>query len=164
MQKIRKATAGDSRAIEAIYRYYVEETAISFELTAPGEEEMTRRMAAVQEKYPYLVLEEQGEVLGYAYASRYRDRAAYDRTAEVSVYLQQEAKGRGRGKALLQALLKELKEQGIMTVVAVITSGNQPSLDFFLSQGFQYAGTLENVGYKHGVWHGISQCTFSLGF
>lgn len=164
MQKIRKANAGDSPAIAAIYRYYVEETAISFELTAPREEEMARRIAAVQEKYPYLVLEEQGEVLGYAYASRYRDRAAYDRTAEISVYLRRDAQGQGRGKALLAALLQQLKEQGIMTVVSVITSGNQPSLNFFLSQGFQYAGTLENVGFKNGAWHGISQCTLPLGF
>ncbi|MGB4588201.1 MAG: N-acetyltransferase family protein [Clostridiaceae bacterium] len=154
---IRNAKIEDAASIQRIYRHYVENTVISFEYEAPSVEEMEGRIHHYQENYPYLVLEENTRIVGYAYGSRYRERRAYDFTAEVSVYIDKDELGKGYGKRLAMELIEQLKEKEIYTVVAILTSGNERSLGLFLSLGFKLAGMLENVGYKYGKWHSITE-------
>ena len=154
---IRNAKPEDAGSIQRIYSHYVENTAISFEYDAPSAFEMERRISQYQKNYPYLVLEENGRILGYAYGSRYRERRAYDFTAEVSVYIDKDELGKGYGKKLALELIEQLRKQEIYTVIAILTSGNERSLGMFLSLGFKLAGNLENVGYKHGQWRGITE-------
>lgn len=159
---IRNAKIEDAESIQRIYRYYVENTAISFEYDAPSALEMERRIQHYQENYPFLVLEENGRIMGYAYGSRYRDRRAYDFTAEISVYIDKEEIGKGYGKSLALELLEQLREISIYTVIAILTSGNERSLGMFLSLGFKLAGKLENVGYKQGKWQSIAELILPL--
>jgi len=154
---IRNAKPEDAVNIQRIYRHYVENTVISFEYVAPSVEEIERRIQHYQKNYPYLVLEEDGRVIGYAYGSRYRERRAYDYTAEVSVYIDKDELGKGYGKRLALELIEQLREKEIYTVIAILTSGNERSLALFLSLGFKLAGNLANVGYKNGRWHGITE-------
>lgn len=154
---IRNAKPEDAGSIQRIYSHYVENTAISFEYDAPSALEMERRISQYQKHYPYLVLEENGRILGYAYGSRYRERRAYDFTAEVSVYIDKDELGKGYGKKLALELIEQLRKQEIYTVIAILTSGNERSLGMFLSLGFKLAGNLENVGYKQGQWRGITE-------
>lgn len=159
---IRNARKEDAEGIQRIYRHYVENTAISFEYEAPSINEMEKRIAHYQENYPYLVLEDKGRIVGYAYGSRYRERRAYDFTAEVSVYIDKDEIGKGYGKTLAMELLEQLRQKGIFTAIAILTSGNERSLRMFLSLGFKFAGTLENVGYKSGKWRSITELILPL--
>ncbi len=99
---IRSATIADAQALTAIYTYYVENTPITFETEVPSVQEFAERIAKTLKRYPYLVAEEAGEIVGYAYASAYKERAAYDWTVEVTVYLAPDAKAKGLGTALYQ--------------------------------------------------------------
>lgn len=150
---IRTATAADAAAIQAIYAHYVETTSISFEDTPPTVAEMADRIAA---QHVYLVAEEAGAVLGYAYAGRYRPRHAYRNTAEVSVYAAPTAAGRGIGTELYAALLKTLQETGFRTAIAVVTTPNPASERFHERMGFSHIGTLQDVGHKFGQWCGTA--------
>ncbi|MBO1266088.1 N-acetyltransferase [Proteiniclasticum sp. SCR006] len=154
---IREAKASDAREILGIYAHYVENTAVSFEYDVPEVSEMERRIRDNKDKYEYLVLEKDGHIAGYAYGSRFRDRKAYERTVEVSVYVHKDELKRGYGSALMKELLKRLKEKGMKTAVAVVTSENEASSRAFMAMGFTYAGHLPQVGYKLGSWHGINQ-------
>ena len=107
MLTIRPASLSDAQAIQAIYAPYVEKTAITFEYEVPSVQEFEKRISKTIEKYPYLVAEENGQVLGYAYASNYYARTAYDWTTELSIYLHEDARGRGLGSQLYDALEKE---------------------------------------------------------
>lgn len=156
-EMIRSARTEDAVSIQRIYRHYVENTVISFEYDAPGVEEIERRIHHYQENYPYLVLEENGRILGYAYGSRYRERRSYDFTAEVSVYIDKDELGKGYGKKLAMELIEQLRKNEIYTIIAILTSGNERSLGMFLSLGFKLAGNLENVGYKYGQWQSITE-------
>ena len=159
---IREVELEDAKEIQEIYSHYVENTTISFEYDAPDTGEIERRIRHYRRDYPYIVLEEEGRVVGYAYASRYRERKAYDHTAEISVYVGKEEHGKGYGKMLTKELLKRLREKGIYTAVAVATAGNERSSRLFLSLGFKLAGTLDNVGYKNGKWVGILEFILPL--
>lgn len=159
---IREVELEDAEAIQKIYSHYVENTTISFEYDAPDETEMERRIRHYKRDYPYIVIVEEGRVVGYAYGSRYRERKAYDHTAEISVYVDKEEQGKGYGKMLTKELLKRLREKGIYTAIAVATSGNERSNRLFLSLGFKQAGTLDNVGYKNGRWVGILEFLLPL--
>ncbi len=152
---VRMATHADIPRILEIYRPYVEKTAISFEYVLPTLEEFTRRFAAITQRFPWLVWEEQGQVLGYAYGSLPFERAAYQWCAEASVYLVQEARGRGIGRALYQALEALLTKQGYCKVYALITTANQSSVDFHTAMGYQTTCCMPACGYKLGEWHGV---------
>ena len=154
---IREAKTGDAREILGIYAHYVENTAISFEYDVPEMAVMEERISEHGEKYAFLVLEKEGHIAGYAYGSRFRDRKAYERTVEVSVYVHKDQLMKGYGGALMKELLKRLKEKGMKTAVAVVTSENEASSRAFTAMGFTYAGHLPQVGYKLGSWHGINQ-------
>jgi L-amino acid N-acyltransferase YncA len=151
---IRPVTNADMPAITAIYGHHVRTGSASFETEAPALEEMQRRQAALREQgYPYLVAERDGALLGYAYASAYRPRAAYRDTVENSVYLRPEAIGQGAGSLLLAALIVACEEAGFRQMIAVVgDSGNAPSVKLHQRHGFRLVGTLEAVGFKHGRW------------
>ncbi|OFK17777.1 hypothetical protein HMPREF2829_08210 [Aerococcus sp. HMSC072A12] len=151
--QIRHARLADCERLAAIYRPYVEETTISFEYEAPDTEEMAQRLQGIQAAgYPYLVAEYEGEVWGYAYAHQLGDRQAFQHSAELSIYADRQAPIKGIGYRLFQDLETELKQQGIVSLVAVITASNQRSLAFHERQGFYQVGLLPKVGYKFEQW------------
>lgn len=151
---MRHATEGDVGAIAAIYGHHVLHGTASFETEPPGAEEMARRRATLLDQgYPYLVAEKDGVVIGYAYASAYRPRAAYRDTVENSVYLRPDAAGRGTGSLLLAALVEACEAGGYRQMIAVVgDSANARSVRLHERHGFRLVGTLRSVGYKHGSW------------
>ena len=153
--EIRIARPEDAEALLKIYRPYVERTAVSFECAVPSVEEFRGRIERTLEKYPYLLAEHDGEILGYAYAGAPWERAAYRWCAESSVYLAPEARGRGVGKALYQALEDILRRQGYRTRYALVTTDNEASIGFHEAIGFVRRAFFPNCGYKLGTWHGV---------
>lgn len=156
---IRAATAADAEALAAIYRHHVLHGFGTFEEVPPSPAEMdTRRQAVVAHGLPYLVAEqagpeEVGKVLGYAYASPFRLRAAYRYTVEDSIYVAPDAQGRGVGRALLAAVLDHCERLGLRQVMAVIgDSDNAGSIALHRALGFEPAGVGKDVGFKHGRW------------
>jgi phosphinothricin acetyltransferase len=152
---LRLATPADGDAVAAIYAPYVNETAISFELTPPSGEEMGARIAKVLERGPYIVAELDGVVRAYAYAGRFRDRAAYDWTAESTVYVDRSLHRAGLGLATMEAVLRVLRLQGFRLVVAGVTPPNRGSVGLHEALGFERVGTFDGVGWKDGRWHGV---------
>lgn len=155
-EKIRVASPKDAAAMLAIYAPYVEKTAISFEYAVPALSEFRRRIGDILKRYPWLVYEENGQILGYAYGGPDRTRDAYQWMAEVSVYVSEEARGKGVGTALYDVLLSLLENQNFCLCTALITEENAPSAAFHEKFGFRKIGTLENAGYKNGAWHGMT--------
>ena len=151
---IRRAQEADVPSIAAIYAYHVAADTASFETEAPDEAEMRRRWRALHDRhYPYLVAESGGEICGYAYAGPYRTRPAYRHTVENSVYVERSAQRRGVGTALLHALIQVCTDQGFRQMVAIIgDSANTASIRLHRAAGFEIAGTLTDVGHKHGRW------------
>ena len=148
--------------LREIYAYYVIHTAISFEYNTPSVEEFQKRIQNTMEKYPYLVLEDDGVIYGYAYAGPFKERAAYDRSCEVTIYLDHEAKGRGYGRKLYEALEEELKNRGFLNLYACI--GNPIEEDEYLTRnseqfhqhmGYTKVGTFHLCGYKFGRWYNM---------
>ncbi|MBQ5770171.1 MAG: N-acetyltransferase, partial [Clostridia bacterium] len=125
---IRPAQTSDAREISEIYRYYVSNTAITFDTVPPTENEISEKIADIQKNYPYLVIEEEGRVTAFAYAHAYKQKAAYDPTVELTVYTDSALLGKGRGRAIISALLDELKKDNrFYTAIADITSPNPRS-------------------------------------
>ena len=152
MLSIRPATAADIPAITRIYGHAVRHGTASFELETPDEAEMMRRMRALRDAgYPYLVAETDA-VAGYAYATQFRDRAAYQFTAEDSIYVHPDWMGRGIGRALLDTLMQRSSAQGFRTIIAVIGGAEPASIALHSKCGFREAGRLEKVGFKFGRW------------
>jgi L-amino acid N-acyltransferase YncA len=162
---IRPARLSDIPAITRIYAHAVENGTASFELTPPDDAEMTRRMQAVLDgKFPYIVAELDGAVVGYAYASFYRTRPAYRFTVENSVYVAPEIQRRGIGKALLITLIEACTALGFRQMIAVIGDANQAaSIGVHKACGFEPAGNLRNIGFKFGRWLDTPLMQLSLG-
>ena len=154
MTAIRLAKASDAEAIASIYRPYVEGTRISFEERAPDGTEMTARMESAL--HPWLVVEEDGHVLGYASSSPYHRRPAYRWTVETSIYVAQGAHGVGVGRTLLTALIELLTRQGFVTAIAAIALPNPVSIALHERLGFAPAGTYRGVGFKLDEWADVS--------
>ena len=152
---LRFAAPADAPALLAIYTPYVLETAITFEEAVPTEEAFAQRIRSVLEHYPYLVMEENGEILGYAYASRVRSRAAYDWSAELSVYVRKDCRGRGLGRRLYGCLLELLTLQHIHTVYGVVALPNEGSHGLHTALGFRLLERFPEMGYKMGTWWDI---------
>ena len=152
---IRLATVQDVPRILEIYGPYVENTAISFEYEVPSLGEFTERFLGITAQFPWLVWEENGTILGYAYAAPPYTRAAYRWCAEPSVYLKPEAKGRGIGRKLYEALEEILKLQGYQVLYALITQENEASLAFHKKLGYETKVLFENCGFKMGRWLGV---------
>ncbi len=159
---IRIAEASDARAIAEIYRPYVERTAITFEDVPPTAEEIAAKIAKVGSIFPFIVYEEEGAVIGYAYATRYRERAAYRWSLEDSVYLRDDARGRGVGKALLGTLIELLRELGYVKVYAVITPPNPASVALHEGFGFEPLCRFTDTAFKLGAWQAIDWSELTL--
>ena len=160
---IRAAAVDDAAALAAIYAPYVETTAITFEYTAPDAAEFRRRIAATLTRYPYLVAEQDGDILGYAYLGAFGERAAYSWSAETSIYLRQNARGAGLGKRLYTALEQAAAAQHIRNLYAVVAypdtddahlTGN--SVAFHTHMGSETVGQLHHSGYKFDTWYNVS--------
>ncbi len=152
--KIRPATLADVPAITRIYAHAVAHGTASFELEAPDEVEMKRRMQALLDgKFPYIAAESEGQLAGYAYASLYRTRPAYRFTVENSVYVAPDMHRRGIGKILLMALIDECTALGFRQMIAVIGDSDQAaSIAVHRTCGFVDAGNLRDIGFKFGKW------------
>jgi len=150
---IRDAVDGDAAAIAAIYNVHVRDTIVTFELDEVDAAEMMRRMAQVRALgLPWLVLEERGDVIGYAYAGQWKARAAYARTVESSIYLADAACGRGLGKQLYVALIERLHAHGIHAVIGGVSLPNAASVALHERLGFEAVGAFREVGWKFGRW------------
>ena len=150
---IREATPRDARAVLEIYAPFVLETPVSFEETVPTEAEMSERISASLE---WLVFEDGGEVTAYAYAAAFHRREAYRWSAEVSIYAQPRARGKGIGKALLVELLDRLRSRGFVNAFAGTTLPNEASVRLFGSCGFEQVALQSRVGFKLGAWHDVA--------
>ncbi|MPZ70823.1 MAG: GNAT family N-acetyltransferase, partial [Actinobacteria bacterium] len=139
------------------------DSAVSFEFEPPGADVFATRIERGQLHYPWLVAEDDGEVVGYGNASGLRSRPAYQWSAEVSIYLDERHRGNGLGRALLDALLVELEARGIRTVIAGLTLPNPASEALFTAAGFELSGTFRNVGFKFGEWHDVRFLQRSIG-
>jgi phosphinothricin acetyltransferase len=160
---IRIATAGDAPEILGIYAPIVRETAISFELEPPTLEEVQSRVESTITRFPWLVCKHKGRVAGYAYASTHRARAAYQWSADVSVYNHEDYRGMGVGRALYTSLLEIVAAQGYRNVCAGIALPNAASVALHEAMGFKPVGVYPDIGYKLGAWHPVGwwQATLS---
>lgn len=159
---IRAATGADAAACAAIYAPYVRETAVSFELEPPTGAEMAARIAAAQERHAWLVLEEDGRVVGYAYALRFSARPAYRWSCEVSVYLDRDRQRSGGGRQLYAALFVRLAERGFRRVFAGMSLPNDASAGFHRALGFEPVGVYRRVGWKLGAWRDVAWMQFAI--
>ncbi|UOZ04393.1 MULTISPECIES: GNAT family N-acetyltransferase [unclassified Amycolatopsis] len=151
--KVRDATPDDAAACAAIYAPYVTDTVISFETEPPDTEEMTRRIAGA---HAWLVLEEDGQVLGFAYAGPFAKRAAYRWSCETSIYLEPGRRRTGAGRALYEALFSRLRERGYRRAFAGMAMPNDASAGLHRALGFEPAGVYRKVGWKHGAWRDVA--------
>ena len=158
--RVRFARPEEAAVLLEIYRPYVEKTAITFEYDVPTAEEFRRRMETTLQKYPYLVAEEDGRILGYAYAGPFVGRAAYDWAAETSIYVGWDCRRQGVGRALYERLEELLGKMGVLNVNACIGLPEQEdeyltrnSADFHAHLGYELVGTFHNCGYKFGRWY-----------
>jgi len=160
---VRIAVPQDADAVAAIYAPYVLETAISFEEAPPSGAEMASRIAATLTTHPFLVFEESGRVLGYAYGGVHNERAAYRWSANVSVYIAHDAHRRGIGRTLYERLLSTLARQGFHSLFAGITLPNAKSAGLHEALGFVHLGTYREVGFKFGRWHDVGWWRLPVG-
>lgn len=157
---IRNATVGDAETLLEIYSYYVKNTAISFEYDVPTVSEFSSRIESTLKKYPYLVLEENGEIMGYAYANPFKTREAYKYSVETTIYLKNGMQKKGYGKALLTALEQKLRESGFTNANACIACTdnedeylNNNSAQFHGYMGYRLVGVFHKCAYKFDRWY-----------
>jgi phosphinothricin acetyltransferase len=153
---IRDARAErDAAACAAIYAPYVRDTPISLEERAPTPEEIAARIETTTQTHPWLVAEDETGLIGYAYATRHRERACYRWATDVTVYVAPQSHRRGVGRALYQTLFEALAHQGFRMACAGITLPNQASVGLHESLGFKPVGVYRNIGWKFGAWHSV---------
>ena len=156
MGRVRDATAADAEACAVVYAPYVTDTVVTFETEPPTAEQMAERIAAARRRHAWLVLEDDGAVVGYAYGGPYKERAAYRWSCEVSVYLERGRRRTGGGRALYEALFARLAERGFRTAVAGMTLPNPASEGLHRALGFEKVGVYRRIGWKHGAWHDVA--------
>ena len=149
---IRPAVLADAAGILQVYSPYIKNTVITFETEVPEIEEFTARIETIKNKYPYLVCESGGNIIGYAYASKHGERSAYKYSVDVSIYVDPDHQQKGIGKALYSNLFEALKAYDLYTAYASITLPNEKSIRLHKAFGFHEIGTCHNVGYKNGRW------------
>lgn len=159
---IRIAGPEDAAALLAVYAPYVAETAVTFEYEVPSLETFTRRIIRTLERYPYLAAERDGELLGYAYAGPFKERAAYDWAVETTVYIRRDGRRQGVGRALYGALERCLAAQGILNLNACIACPEREdeyltrsSVEFHRRLGYRPVGEFRQCGYKFGRWYNM---------
>lgn len=155
MVRIRLVHQADAQAIARIYAPYVERTAVSFETVPPGPEEMLRRIVETTAVYPWLACELGGRVVGYAYATQHRVRAAYRWSVDTSLYIDMARHRHGIGRGLYASLFEILRAQGFFNAYAGITLPNAASIGLHEAVGFKKLGVYERVGYKLRAWHDV---------
>ena len=162
MIDIRKARIADADRLLEIYDYYVQNTAITFEYDTPSREEFTGRMERTMKRYPYLVAEADGRIEGYTYAGVFKDRAAYERSCETTIYVARDARKRGLGRMLYESLEAELKAGGILNLYACIAYPEiedeyltRNSAGFHEHLGYTKVGEFHRCGYKFGRWYNM---------
>ena len=162
---IRDATPADVPALAEIYAHHVLHGTGTFEEDPPDQAEMARRVAAVQDQgWPWLVAEEGGQVLGFAYLAQFRPRSAYRHAGEDSVYVRNDIRGQGVGKALVAALLRRGEECGFRQIFAVIgDSENVGSIGLHVSLGFRQIGLMRSAGAKFGRWLDVVTMQRAIG-
>ena len=153
---IREATTADAAACAVIYGTYVADSPATFEIEPPSAEDIAGRIEACRSTHAWLVAEVDGTVIGFAYGTRFAERASYRWSCEVSVYLDRDAVGAGAGSALYQELLARMRERGFQVVLAKITQPNDASNALHAKFGFRRVGLLERVGYKLDGWHDVA--------
>ena len=161
--RFRFAESSDARDISEIYGYYVTNTAISFECTPPSAEDFARRITETMPRYPFIVCEADGKVVGYASAHSYRSFAAYAWGAELSIYLSKDFHSIGLGKALYGALIELLKMMNFQTVYGIVAYPNPESERLHKSMGFRYSGSMQKAGFKLGRWYDITNYELAIG-
>ena len=152
---VRLARAADTGPMLKIYSEFVLHSAVSFETEVPGEAEFRGRIEKYMAHAPWLVCEVDGRIAGYAYATPYRERRAYQWSVESTVYVHADFRRRGIAAALYQNLIRALRRQGFFNAYAAITLPNPASVSLHESLGFRPIGVYEDVGYKLGAWHGV---------
>lgn len=156
MHKIRMAKPSDAEALLSIYAPYITESAFTFETEVPAAESFAQRIRTYQENWPWLVFETDDNIAGYAYATKHRERTAYQWCVESSVYVNSDYQKRGIAKALYTVLFSILKYQGCRNVYAGITIPNDRSVSFHKNFGFTWIANYQNIGYKLNKWHTVS--------
>ena len=150
---IRPVAETDAEAITKIYNHYITDTTVSFETEPITTEEMLRRIRQISARYPYIVIEQEGRIVGYSYVHPWKERAAYCHTFELTIYLDHEARGKGLGSMLIDEIIKECKAKtDSHAIIACITEENKESMDFHRRHGFKQVSCFKNVGYKFGKW------------
>ncbi len=167
---IRAATMSDAKTLLNIYKPYVEKTVITFEFVPPTLEEFQARMKKVMGIYPYFVAEIDGEIVGYTYASTFKDRPAYNWSVETSIYVREDAKGLGVGRKLYEILEKALAAQNILNANACIAYAeiedeylNKDSVKFHEKMGYRLVGEFHKCGYKFNRWYNMIWMEKHLG-
>lgn len=168
---IRVATPDDAAVLLELYAPYVRETAISFETVVPSEDEFRRRIIHTLQRYPYLVAEYRGVILGYAYTSPFVGRAAYDWCAETSIYVDMRSRHQGVGRALYEAIERVSRAQHIQSLCACIGVPDGPgdeylttnSIDFHSHMGYRMVGEFRRCGYKFGRWYNMAWMEKHIG-
>jgi L-amino acid N-acyltransferase YncA len=155
MANIRLATVDDAGAVAAIYAPYCDGSAVSFEQTAPSPEQMAERITAVLAQRPWLVLEDDGAVVGYAYATPHNERWAYRWSVNTAIYIRDTHQRRGAGRALYTTLFDVLRLLGYYRAVAGITLPNPASVGLHETMGFEPVGVYRDIGYKLGAWRDV---------
>ncbi len=151
----RFANPGDAAALLKIYAPYVENTSITFEYDVPSEEEFARRIQSVTERFPWILCEDEGIPIGYAYASPAFTRAAYQWDAELSIYIDRRYHRSGIASRLEDMISTLLTEQGFHHLYSRVTTPNDASIGFHKARGFQEIGVYRNTGFKLGGWHDV---------
>ncbi|MBI2433581.1 MAG: N-acetyltransferase [Candidatus Hydrogenedentes bacterium] len=159
---LRAATPADAEAILSIYAPYVRDTAVSFDTEVPDQAAYARHIEEHLHRYPWLVAEQEREVIGYSYASLHRTRAAYRWSVESSIYIAAKARRSGVGRALYTALFDLLRRQGFVRCYAGITLPNPASLGFHEAFGFEPVGVYHAAGFKQGRWYDVGWWEYAI--
>lgn len=152
---IRMLKEEDASACLEIYNYYILNSTATFETEPLTLEEFRNRIKNITERYPWIVLEEKGRIAGYAYLSPFIDRAAYDWTADLAIYLDRSLRGMGYGSELMEGMISLAEKDGYYNLVSVITADNQSSVKLHEKFGFVKSASFEHFGYKNGQWLGV---------
>jgi len=149
---IRFVEPKDAAEICGIYNFYVVNTVISFEEQAVSVSEMEKRIRDITAKYPWLVIEENGKILGYGYINEYRSRCAYRYTAEITIYLKNGEEGKGLGTELMRRIIEETRNRDIHSLISAIAIPNERSVSIHEKFGFEKIGHFKEVGFKFNHW------------
>lgn len=161
-RNIRPVNIADADAITKIYNHYIKTTTITFETQPLSSQEMTSRIKDISAHYPYFVYERDGKILGYCYAHLWKDRAAYSKTLETTIYIDKDAVHQGIGSLMVKHLIHLCREQGFHALIACITDGNEASIKMHEQLGFKPVSCFKEVGYKFGRWLDVVDLEYQL--